>query len=117
MLTVLKTADTYKLGLINTAYTIGAIIAGFFIGGPTVRCDPCRGGGVHLSCADAGHQADYLGRRWGMGIGCLVTIVATFMQAFAPRGNLGCFIGGRVLVGVGQGMALSECPVRHGRAA
>jgi hypothetical protein len=25
--------------LINTAYTIGAIFAGFFLGGPTVRLD------------------------------------------------------------------------------
>jgi MFS family permease len=71
---------------VNTAYTIGAIVAGFFIGGPV---------------------ADSIGRRWGMAIGCLLTICATFMQAFAPRGNLGCFIGGRVLIGLGQGMALS----------
>jgi hypothetical protein len=42
-----------------------------------------------------------------MGIGCFLTVCATFMQAFAPRGNLGCFIGGRVLIGVGQGLALS----------
>lgn len=28
--------DTYMIGLINTAYTIGAIVAGFFLGGPTV---------------------------------------------------------------------------------
>jgi predicted MFS family arabinose efflux permease len=40
-----------------------------------------------------------------MGIGCFLTIVATFMQAFAP--SLGVFIGGRVVIGIGQGLALS----------
>ncbi|KAJ2891692.1 hypothetical protein MKZ38_000066 [Zalerion maritima] len=88
--------DTYLIGMINTAYTIGAIVAGFFIGGPT---------------------ADFLGRRWGMGIGCFITIVATFMQAFAPKHNLGVFMGGRVLVGVGQGIALTAGPVYIGEVA
>lgn len=74
------------LGSINTAYTVGAIVGGFFIGGPT---------------------ADYLGRKVGMGIGCAFVIVATFMQTFSPRGNIGCFIGGRALIGIGQGIALS----------
>jgi MFS family permease len=53
-------------------------------------------------------KADYLGRRWGMGIGCVFTIIATFMQTFAPRHNLGCFIAGRVIIGLGQGIALSK---------
>lgn len=73
----------------NTAYTVGAIIAGWFLGGPT---------------------ADFLGRRWGMGIGCALTIIATLVQTFSPRGNLGCFIGGRVIIGLGQGIALSKLP-------
>lgn len=42
-----------------------------------------------------------------MGLGCLVTIIATMMQTFAPKHNLGCFMAGRFLVGFGQGMALS----------
>lgn len=42
-----------------------------------------------------------------MATGCLITIVATFMQTFAPWHNIGCFIGGRVLIGVGQGIALT----------
>lgn len=54
-----------------------------------------------------GPLSDYFGRRWGMGIGCFLTIVATLMQTFSPRGNLGCFIAGRVVIGVGQGIALS----------
>lgn len=52
-------------------------------------------------------KADRFGRRWGMGIGCFVTIIATFMQTFAP--NVGVFIGGRVVIGLGQGIALSTC--------
>lgn len=78
--------DTEKIGAVNTAYTVGAIIAGFFLGGPV---------------------ADWLGRRWGMAIGCFVTVVATFIQTFSPRGQLGCFIAGRVIIGLGQGVALS----------
>lgn len=52
-------------------------------------------------------KADRLGRRWGMGIGCFLTVIATFMQTFAPKGDLGVFIGGRVIIGLGQGIALS----------
>ncbi|EGR44552.1 sugar transporter [Trichoderma reesei QM6a] len=88
--------DTYMIGLINTTYTIGAIIAGFFLGGPI---------------------ADFVGRRWGMWIGCFTTVIATFMQTFAPRHSLGCFIAGRVLVGLGQGIALTSGPVYIGEMA
>lgn len=88
--------DTYLIGLINTAYTIGAIVAGWFLGGPT---------------------ADYLGRRWGMAIGCFVTIIATFMQTFAPHHNLAVFIAGRVIIGLGQGIALTAGPVYIGEVA
>lgn len=52
-------------------------------------------------------QADYFGRRWGMGTGCFITIVATLVQTFSPHHGIGVFIFGRVLIGVGQGMALS----------
>ncbi|RDW76988.1 hypothetical protein BP6252_05041 [Coleophoma cylindrospora] len=81
------------LGLINTSYSIGAIVAGWFLGGPT---------------------ADFLGRRWGMGIGCFITIIATFVQCFAPQHQLGVFIFGRVLIGIGQGIALTAGPVYIG---
>lgn len=87
------TKNAYLIGLINTAYTIGAIISGFFLGGPT---------------------ADYFGRRIGMAAGCFLTIVATFMQCFAPRGDLACFIAGRVIIGIGQGMALTSGPIYIG---
>jgi MFS family permease len=43
-----------------------------------------------------------------MGIGCFITIIAAIVQAFAPKGKLGVFILGRVLIGIGQGTALSK---------
>lgn len=92
----LTSDSTYMLGLINTVYSIGAIVSGWFLGGPV---------------------ADFLGRRWGMGLGCFVTICATMMQTFAPKGSLGCFMAGRVIVGVGQGMALTAGPVYIGEMA
>lgn len=79
--------DANIIGAVNTSYTVGAIVAGFFMGGPI---------------------ADYFGRRIGMAAGALCVIVATFMQTFSPRGEIGCFIAGRVVVGIGQGLALSE---------
>ncbi|KAF4337088.1 sugar transporter [Fusarium beomiforme] len=88
--------DSYTVGLINTCYTIGAIVSGFFIGGPL---------------------ADWLGRRAGMGIGCLITIIAAIIQAFAPKGKLGVFILGRVLIGIGQGTALTAGPVYIGEVS
>ncbi|TVY46111.1 Quinate permease [Lachnellula subtilissima] len=88
--------DPELIGAVNTAYNVGAIISGFFLGGPL---------------------ADFLGRRWGMGIGCFITVIATFMQTFAPKGNLGVFIAGRVLIGIGQGTALTAGPVYIGELA
>lgn len=75
------------IGAINTAYTVGAIVSGFFFAGPL---------------------ADRFGRRVGMGTGASLVIIATFLQTFSPQGNMGCFIGGRVLIGIGQGLALSK---------
>ncbi|KAI3393095.1 hypothetical protein diail_4724 [Diaporthe ilicicola] len=92
----LTSDSTYMLGLINTVYSIGAIVSGWFLGGPI---------------------ADILGRRWGMGLGCFVTICATMLQTFAPKGSLACFMAGRVIVGVGQGMALTAGPVYIGEMA
>jgi hypothetical protein len=43
-----------------------------------------------------------------MGIGCFITIIASFVQAFSPYHGIGVFIFGRVLIGIGQGIALSE---------
>ncbi|KAF2266971.1 general substrate transporter [Lojkania enalia] len=84
------------IGAINTAYTVGAVVGGFFFGGPLADC---------------------LGRRFGMATGSALVIIATFMQTFSPRGNVGCFIGGRVLIGLGQGMALTAGPIYIGELA
>jgi MFS family permease len=43
-----------------------------------------------------------------MGIGCFITIIASIVQAFAPYHKVGVFIFSRVLIGIGQGIALSE---------
>ncbi|KAF2189510.1 general substrate transporter [Zopfia rhizophila CBS 207.26] len=88
--------DSQTIGAINTAYTVGAIVAGFFLGGPV---------------------ADYCGRRIGMAVGSLLVIVATFIQTFSPRHNVGCFIGGRVIIGIGQGLALTAGPIYIGELA
>ncbi|KAL3444466.1 general substrate transporter [Aspergillus insuetus] len=88
--------DANLIGAINTSYTVGAIFGGFFLGGPV---------------------ADYLGRKIGMGIGCVLVIVSTFMQTFAPRHNIGCFIAGRVIIGIGQGIALTAGPIYIGELA
>lgn len=81
--------DDNMIGAVNTAYTVGAIFGGFFLGGPV---------------------ADFLGRKYGMAIGCVMVIASTFMQTFAPRGNIACFLAGRCIIGIGQGIALSKSP-------
>src|SRR6185503_13333084 len=48
------------------------------------------------------------------GIGCMVTVVATFLQAFPPaRGTLACFMVGRVFIGVGTAFATSKFATRQ----
>ncbi|EAW07664.1 putative MFS sugar transporter [Aspergillus clavatus NRRL 1] len=84
------------IGTVNTAYTVGAIFGSFFLGGPT---------------------ADYLGRKIGMASGCILVIASTFMQAWAPRGNLACFLAGRCIIGIGQGIALTSGPIYIGELA
>ncbi|KAK5942135.1 hypothetical protein PMZ80_006089 [Knufia obscura] len=84
------------IGLINSSYTIGAIIGGWFFGGPI---------------------ADFFGRKVGMGIGCFLVIVSTFVQCFSPRGNIGCFLAGRTIIGFGQGIALVAGPIYIGECA
>lgn len=75
------------IGTINTCYTVGAIIGGWFFGGPI---------------------ADFFGRKTGMAVGCVLVIIATFVQTFAPRHQIGAFLAGRVIIGFGQGIALGK---------
>jgi MFS family permease len=84
------------IGAINTSYTVGAVVAGFFMGGPL---------------------ADWAGRRIGMAAGSILVIIATFMQCFAPRGQIGIFIAGRVIIGIGQGLALTAGSIYIGELA
>lgn len=42
--------------------------------------------------------------------GAALVCLATFMQTFCPRGNIGVFVGGRVIVGMGQGICLTAGP-------
>jgi len=84
------------IGAISTSYTVGAIVGGFFIGGPV---------------------ADFAGRKVGMIVGSVLVIIATFMQTFSPQGGIGVFIGGRVLIGLGQGVALTAGPIYIGELA
>ncbi|KAI5361234.1 Putative major facilitator, sugar transporter, major facilitator superfamily [Septoria linicola] len=84
------------IGAVNTSYTVGAIVAGFFMGGPI---------------------ADYFGRRVGMASGAACVVVATFLQTFSPRGEIGCFIAGRVVIGIGQGLALTAGSIYIGECA
>ena len=49
-----------------------------------------------------------------MGIGCMVTVFATFLQAFPPaRGTLACFMVGRIFIGVGTAFATSKFAKRR----
>lgn len=48
--------------------------------------------------------------------GCALVIISTFISAFTPR-DIGGFIGGRALVGIGQGLALPAGPVYIGELA
>ncbi|KAK4124080.1 MFS general substrate transporter [Parathielavia appendiculata] len=40
-----------------------------------------------------------------MATGCVLVIGATFMQTFSPRHNIACFLAGRCIIGIGQGVA------------
>ncbi|OBT58164.1 hypothetical protein VE04_01281 [Pseudogymnoascus sp. 24MN13] len=81
--------DPNVIGSVNTAYTIGCVISGFFVSAPI---------------------SNYLGRRWAMMIGCMFVIVASVLDAFTRR-NIGAFIGAKALVGIGQGITLPAGPV------
>ncbi|CAD0108817.1 unnamed protein product [Aureobasidium uvarum] len=52
-----------------------------------------------------------------MASGATLVIIATFIQTFTPRHNLACYIVGRVVVGLGQGLALTAGPIYIGELA
>lgn len=73
------------IGGVNTAYSVCAIISGWFIAAPT---------------------ADYLGRKAAMAIGSVFIMIGAILETFTPRHEIGCFIAGRAVIGLGQGIAL-----------
>ncbi|KAL4878715.1 general substrate transporter [Aspergillus karnatakaensis] len=82
-------------GSINTAYTVGTVVSGFFISAPI---------------------SDYFGRKWTMHIGCAFIIFSSILTTFTPR-TMGGFIAGRALTGIGQGLAMPAGPVYIGEMA
>lgn len=79
------------IGAVNTGYTVGAIVCGFFIS-PII--------------------SDKFGRKWALGSGSAVVIVASIVMAFAP--NMAAFIAARTISGMGQGLMLPAGPVYIG---
>ncbi|KAG8159314.1 hypothetical protein KVR01_010975 [Diaporthe batatas] len=77
------------VGGVNTAYSVCAIISGWFIAAPV---------------------ADFLGRKTAMGIGSFLIIISAILETCTPRGQIACFIVGRAVNGIGQGIALSAGP-------
>lgn len=73
------------VGGVNTAYSVCAIISGWFIAAPT---------------------ADFLGRKTAMGIGTILIMISAILETCTPKGQIACFIVGRAVNGIGQGIAL-----------
>lgn len=84
--------DNETIGGINTAYSVCAIISGFFLAAPC---------------------ADMLGRKAAMAIGSVLVMIGALLETFTRRHTLGMFIAGRAVVGLGQGIALCRCFVRY----
>jgi MFS family permease len=70
-----------------SAYGVGAIIVGMLIT-PTV--------------------SQRFGRKLCIQLGCAIVIVSAIVQCFAP--NMEAFIAGRLIMGMGQGLAVSTGP-------
>jgi MFS transporter, SP family, sugar:H+ symporter len=64
--------------------------------------------GTFIGALLAGPAGDYLGRRWGIIVSCIVFIVGVVLQTIADA--LPLFIAGRVVAGLGVGLvsALSK---------
>jgi MFS family permease len=56
--------------------------------------------------------ADFLGRRTGTAIGCLLVILGSIIQALASRSNpVPMFLAGRWLMGMGSNISNATCPL------
>lgn len=77
--------DSETIGGVNTAYSVCAIISGWFLAAPC---------------------ADILGRKAAMAIGSVLIMIGAILETFTKRHTIGMFIAGRAVVGLGQGIAL-----------
>ncbi|KAJ5219465.1 uncharacterized protein N7498_001564 [Penicillium cinerascens] len=85
------------IGSINTAYTVGAIFGGFFLGGPT---------------------ADFLGRKvWNGDWLCLCHHCYIHADLFAALATWGASWLAGAIIGIGQGIALTAGPIYIGELA
>lgn len=41
-----------------------------------------------------------------MAIGSVLIMIGTILETFTPKHTIGCFIAGRAVIGLGQGIAL-----------
>ncbi|KAI9252953.1 MFS sugar transporter-like protein [Phascolomyces articulosus] len=80
--------DQNLIGAVTSSYMAATIFAGLFVS-PFIT--------------------HYLGRRASIFTGCVVVIVASLIQTFSK--NIAAFIGGRIVLGLGQGIALPAGPV------
>ncbi|KAL1936801.1 hypothetical protein VTP01DRAFT_935 [Rhizomucor pusillus] len=84
-------SDQSLIGAVTSTYMAASIVSGLLV---------------------APFVSHYFGRRAAIFLGCIIVIIASFIQTFAP--NLGAFIGGRIVLGLGQGIALPVGPVFMG---
>ncbi|KAG2182763.1 hypothetical protein INT44_005743 [Umbelopsis vinacea] len=75
------------IGAVNSSTMVSTIVFGFFAS-PFI--------------------SDRFGRRMSIFVGCLIIIVAAIIELVAP--NIGGFIGGRVVIGMGAGISMAAGP-------
>lgn len=76
-----------EIGAVNTAFNVTNVVFGFFVS-PIV--------------------SNRFGRRWAICVCGIFTIIGSFVMCFAP--NMGTFIGGRAILGVGHGIGIPVGP-------
>jgi MFS family permease len=98
--------DPNVIGSVNTAYTVGGIVAGM---APSQTQSCAAKTNIYLRFLLLCSISDRFGRKWAIIVGCVFVIISTFVSAFSPR-TMGGFIDGRTIVGIGQGIALPAGP-------
>ncbi|KAH8552097.1 sugar transporter [Umbelopsis sp. PMI_123] len=75
------------IGAVNSSTMVANIVFGFFV---------------------SPYISDRFGRRMSIFIGCVIIIIAAIIELVAP--NIGGFIGGRVIIGMGGGISMAAGP-------